>query len=119
MADDFPRRGHIVLVNLDPTVGTETRKTRPCVVVSNDRANEFSPQLTVVPVTAYHPRKASIPICVEVAAGEGGLSKRSVVNCSQIRTIDKARVGNRVLGTLGSDTLDEISRALQIHLALR
>lgn len=49
----FPPPWGLVKIILDPTVGTEIRKTRSCVVISNNRANEFSPQLTVVPVTAY------------------------------------------------------------------
>jgi hypothetical protein len=49
----FPCRGSIILISLDPTIGTEIKKTRACVVVSNDRANEFSPQLTVVPITLF------------------------------------------------------------------
>lgn len=114
----FPRRGSIIRISLDPTVGTEIQKTRACVVVSNDRANEFSPQLTVVPITSYHPRKAAIPVCVEVLSGEGGLTKRSIINCSQIRTVDKARVRGVPLGILSSATMDKVSSALKIHLAL-
>ena len=114
----FPHRGDVVEIILDPTVGTEIRKTRPCVVVSNNRANEFCPQLTVVPVTAYTPKKAAIPVCVEVPAGEGGLSKQSMANCSQICTVDKKRAGRAPLGTLSSSTLQEIDQALKIHLAL-
>ncbi|MFN3466072.1 MAG: type II toxin-antitoxin system PemK/MazF family toxin [Candidatus Brocadiales bacterium] len=52
-------------------------------------ANEYSPQLTVSPITSYDPEKAVLPICVEVSAGEGGLKSKSIVNASQIRTIDK------------------------------
>ena len=114
----FLRRGDVVAISLDPTVGTEIRKTRPCVVISNNRANEFSHQLTVVPVTAYSPKKAVIPVCVEVLAGEGGLSKQSIINCSQIRTVDKQRAREAPLGTLSSITLQKIDQALKIHLAL-
>ena len=112
------RRGDVVEIILDPTVGTEIRKTRPCVVISNNRANEFCPQLTVVPVTTYSPRKAGIPVCVEVPTGEGGLSKQSIINCSQIRTVDKQRASGAPLGTLSSSILQEIDQALKIHPAL-
>jgi len=114
----FPHRGDVVEIILDPTVGTEIRKTRPCVVVSNNRANEFSPQLTVVPLTAYSPKKAAVPVCVGVPAGEGGLSKQSIINCSQIRTVDKQRARGAPLGTLSSSILQEIDQAIKIHLAL-
>ena len=114
----FLRRGDVVEIILDPTVGTEIRKTRPCVVISNNRANEFSPQLTVVPVTSYSPKKTAIPVCVEVPVGEGGLSKQSIINCSQIRTVDKQRTREAPLGTLSSITLQKVDQALKIHLAL-
>jgi mRNA interferase MazF len=117
----FPRRGEIVEIVLDPTVGTEIRKTRPCVVVSNDRANEFSPQLTVVPITAYSPKKVAIPVCVEVPAREAqacGLKKRSIINCSQIRAVDKQRVRGTPFGTLPAHLLKQVDDALKIHLAL-
>jgi len=61
--DSLYCRGNVIRIALDPTIGTEIQKTRACVVVSNDLANEFSPQLTVVPITSYHPRKAVIPVC--------------------------------------------------------
>lgn len=116
--DSFPYRGSVIRIALDPTIGTEIKKTRACVVVSNDIANEFSPQLTVVPITSYYPRKAAIPVCVDVPSGEGGLTKRSIINCSQIRTIDKTRMRGDVLGVLSRTTMDKVSTALKIHLAL-
>lgn len=116
--DSFPCRGSVIRIALDPTIGTEIKKTRACVVVSNDLANEFSPQLTVVPITSYHPRKAAIPVCVDVPSGEGGLTKRSIINCSQIRTVDKTRMRGGALGVLSRTTMDKVSTALKIHLAL-
>lgn len=118
MTHSFLRRGSVIWISLDPTVGTEIKKTRVCAVVSNDRANEFSPQLTVVPIISYHPRKAAIPICVDVPSGEGGLTKRSIINCSQIRTVDKVRVRRTPLGILSSVTMERVNDALKIHLAL-
>ncbi|MFH1489339.1 MAG: type II toxin-antitoxin system PemK/MazF family toxin [Pseudomonadota bacterium] len=117
MKPDFSR-GSVIRIALDPAVGTEMQKTRSCVVVSNDRANEFSPQLTVVPITSYQPRKATIPVCVDVHAGEGGVIKRSIINCSQIRTVDKARVRGKVMGFLNHETIEKVGTALKIHLNL-
>ena len=45
------RRGDIVIVNLDPTIGVEIKKTRPAIVVSNDSINRFSQLVVVVPLT--------------------------------------------------------------------
>lgn len=114
---NFPMRGQVVVVNLDPTVGTEIRKTRPCLTISNNIANEYSPQLTVVPITSYDPEKAVLPICVEVSSGEGGLKSKSIVNASQIRTIDKKRV-TKMLKVLPEETMKEVDQALKIHLGL-
>ncbi len=114
----FPRRGEITWIALDPTVGTEIKKKRPCLVVSNDIANEKSPQITVVPVTAYDSRKAKIPVCVAVQKGEGGLKKRSVIVCSQIRAVDKRRVRGRALGSLTSEVMKRVDKAIKIHLSL-
>jgi mRNA-degrading endonuclease toxin of MazEF toxin-antitoxin module len=69
-------------------------------------------------VTSYHPRKAAIPVCVDVPPLEGGLRKRSIINCSQIRTVDKARVHGNVLGILSNATMGKVDAALKIHLAL-
>lgn len=114
---NFPVRGQVVVINLDPTVGTEIRKTRPCLVISNNIANEHSPQLTIVPITSYDPGKATLPICIEVTTGEGGLKGKSIVNASQIRTIDKRRL-TKTLATLSKETMDKVDVALKIHLGL-
>ena len=111
-------RGQVVVVSLDPTVGTEMGKTRPCLIISNNIANECSPQVTVVPITSYDPKKAVFPICVEVSAGEGGLRDKSIVNASQIRTIDKKRV-IKMLQTLSEETLGKVDLSLKVHLHLR
>jgi len=47
-----PRRGDVYWVNLDPVVGTEIRKTRPAVVVSNDSCNRYGARVVVLPVTS-------------------------------------------------------------------
>lgn len=114
----FPRRGEIVIIDLDPVVGSEIRKTRPCLIVSNDRANEFTSRVTVVPVTEYDERKAAIPVYVPLVEGAAGLRKRSVVNCSQIRTVDQARIRGRPLGKISDSTGRSVDAALKLHLAL-
>ncbi|MGO9095538.1 MAG: type II toxin-antitoxin system PemK/MazF family toxin [Bryobacteraceae bacterium] len=59
----------------------------------------------------------SYPVDVPVPQGEGGLSKASVVQCNQIRTVDEARFV-RTLGRLSPTTMERIDRALRISLAL-
>jgi mRNA interferase MazF len=114
----YVRRGEVVVVGLDPTLGTEIRKSRPCVIISNDAANEFSPQLTVLPVTEYHARKARLPVCVALERGVGGLDRPSVVLCAQIRAVDKERITGAPLGCVDPDNLRRIEQAVKLHLGL-
>jgi len=53
-------RGMIINVNLDPTLGSETGKTRPCIVVTNNVYNERIPVIQVVPITSWNEKKAMI-----------------------------------------------------------
>jgi mRNA interferase MazF len=75
----------IVLVNLDPTVGSEIKKTRPCVVVSPDEMNKYLNTVVVAPMTG---QSKSYPTRVEVKRN----TEKSWVVIDQIRTIDKHRV---------------------------
>ncbi|MCH8961739.1 MAG: type II toxin-antitoxin system PemK/MazF family toxin [Bacteroidetes bacterium] len=54
------KRGMVVDVNLDPTQGSETGKTRPCVIVTNDTYNARVPVIQVVPITAWSQKKGRI-----------------------------------------------------------
>jgi mRNA interferase MazF len=111
-------RGDIVQVLLDPTVGTEIGKTRPCVVVQNNVGNEYSPRTIVIPATGAEHVVKTFPIHVHVAAGEGGFSKSSMILCDQIRAVDKGRLV-RVIGHLASSTMAKVDAAVKISLALK
>lgn len=107
------QRGDVFLVNLDPQVGSEAGKTRPAVVVQNEFANRSSPTVTVIPIS---PQAARVfPFQVRIPAGEGGLEQESKVQCEQIRTLSRTRLG-RHLGTLPEERLREIRLALDRHL---
>jgi mRNA interferase MazF len=110
-------RGDVVVVNLDPAVGSEPTKKRPCVVIQNDTGNKFSPVTIVAAITGDENVPKRYPVDVPVKQGEGGLVKNSVVQCNMLRCVD----GRRVLGTLGKlspRTMQEVDRALKISLAL-
>jgi mRNA interferase MazF len=111
-------RGDVVEVNLDPTVGTEIQKTRPCVVVQNNIGNKYSRRTIIVPATGAEHVAKPFPIHVRVAAGESGFIKDSVVLCDQIRAVDKSRLV-RTLGHLSSSTMEKVDMALRISLGLR
>lgn len=75
----------IVLVNLDPTVGSELKKTRPCVILSPDEMNKFLRTIVVAPMTT---NLKKYPTRVEVSHNV----RNGMIAIDQIRTIDKTRV---------------------------
>lgn len=111
-----PTHGDIYWVNLDPTIGTEIKKKRPAVVVSNDAANRRYHQVTVLPLTSQN-AKAVEPFQVFISATASGLKKESKALAEQIRTVSKIRLGHQV-GHLDKTVMDKINEAIKIHLAL-
>jgi mRNA interferase MazF len=111
------KRGEIYLATLDPVVGKEISKTRSAVIVSNDKNNEFSGTVTILPITSKN-LKRIYPFEVFMAKGAGNLPKDSKVKADQIRTLDKARIIRRI-GKLARNQMDEIEQALKVHLWLR
>ena len=112
-----PKRGDIFLVNFDPTLGAEIRKTRPALVLQNDIANRSSPITIVAAITSkfdetLYPTEILIP-----AQGKAGLSVDSVVLLNQLRSVDKKRLVKR-LGKLSVEHLAQVDRSLRISLGL-
>lgn len=112
-------RGIVVDVDLDPTRGSQTGKTRPAVVVTNDRYSSRLPILQVVPLTVYSEKKAQIVTNVVVEpSSHNGLSKRSIADCLQTRPIDKRHRVVGVRGVLEKETLRLIDDALRVLFSL-
>jgi mRNA interferase MazF len=104
----------IVDVNLDPTLGSETGKTRPAVVVTNDVYNERVPVIQVVPITAWSAKKAKIVTNVEMSPSrQNGLKKKSIADCLQTRPIDRYHRLKSIRGTLSEEKTHDIDRALK------
>ncbi|MGA2764794.1 MAG: type II toxin-antitoxin system PemK/MazF family toxin [Spirochaetia bacterium] len=99
------KRGDVVLVILDPTVGSEIRKTRPCLVVSPDELNGNLGTVIVAPMTT---RWHAFPTRISCAFQ----GKTGYVVLDQIRTIDSDRVA-RPLGRLPEPTLSKVLHGLQ------
>jgi mRNA interferase MazF len=110
------KRGEIYLAALDPVVSKEISKTRPVVIISNNKNNEFSGTVTVLPVTSKNLKKI-YPFEVLLPKGSGSLPKTSKVKADQIRTLDKNRILMHI-GGLEKKQIDEIEKALKIHLEL-
>jgi mRNA interferase MazF len=79
------RQYTVVLVNLNPSVGSEIQKTRPCVIISPDEMNKYLRTVVVAPMTT---RMKRYPTRVAVKHG----SKKGMIAIDQIRTIDKSRI---------------------------
>ncbi len=112
-----PSRGDIYLVNFDPTLGAEIRKTRPALTLQNDIGNKFSP-VTIVAAISSKFDEPLYPTEVLISAKAlTGLTVDSVVLLNQIRTVDKKRLVKQ-LGTLSAAEMEEVDQALRISLAL-
>ena len=101
-----PRRGEIWWAALDPTLGSEIAKTRPCVVFSRDVVNQNRRTVVVVPLSSAP--SAHPPILVAVSCG----GRRAVAVVDQIRAISKQRLRNRI-GLLTEPEMEAIGEALR------
>lgn len=110
------KRGSVWLANLDPTIGSEIRKTRPVVVVSNDVNNMNNNVITVLPVTSNTTHVYSFEVLL--LKGIANLPKDSKAKADQIRTLDKSRLVKSI-GTLPDNYIDLIDEAVKLHLALK
>ena len=109
------KRGMVVDVNLDPTLGSETGKIRPCIIVTNDVYNERVPVIQVVPITSWSVKKAKITTNVEIRPTQSnGLKKKSVADCLQTRPIDRRHRLIRIRGKLSPSKIREIDQSLKI-----
>lgn len=113
------KRGDVYRVELDPTIGSEQRKTRPCVVVRRTVGADDerrSPMTVVVPLADAKGRPGNV-LHVFVAAGFG-LTKDSRALCNQIRAVDKQRIRGDALGALPSEIMNKIDAGLRALLDL-
>jgi mRNA interferase MazF len=109
------RQGEIWLVSLDPTTGSEIRKTRPAVIVSSDLVG-ILPLKLIVPFTEWKDRYAQAPWMVKIEPDDQNyLSKLSAVNALQIRSISKQRLVQMV-GTLSPVQVSNIVQAIMTVL---
>ena len=108
------RRGDVVVVNRDPTIGTEIKKTRPTIVLSNDAINQYSQLIVVVPLTKNTARLS--PSHAIIPKGTARLTFISKAVTEQIKAVDKQRIVKR-LGSLPPELLAQVERALKNTLA--
>lgn len=114
------QRGEIWLADLEPARGSEANKTRPVVIVMNDRGARRVGDIrrgvvTVAPVTSNVRRVLDFQ--VELPAGTAGLSVDSKVQAEQLVSCDFSRFVRR-LGLLPDETMREVDEAIALHLGL-
>ena len=95
----------IVLVNLDPTIGSEMKKTRPCVIISPNEMNKYLNTIVVAPMTSS---SKNYPTRVEINHDK----KKGWIVLDQIRTVDRQRI-IKVLGNLSEKEFKKVKEVLR------
>ena len=109
------RQGEIYWLHFGAPEGSAAAGRRPAVVVQHDRFNRSAISTVVVAAVTSNLRLAAMPGNVRLRGGEGGLSRPSVVNVSQLRTVDRRQLAERA-GTLGHDRIRDVLRGLALLL---
>lgn len=110
----------VIDLNLEPVKGSETGKTRPCVVVTNNTYNERVPVIQVVPLTAWSEKKNRIVTNVEIQPSrKNGLTKKSIADCLQTRPVDHHQRLVRIRGELAGQEMSKIDTALKVVFDLQ
>lgn len=95
----------IVLVNLDPTVGSELKKTRPCVIISPNEMNKYLQTIVVAPMTTT---SKPYPTRIEVRHNK----QKGWLVIDQIRTIDRNRI-IKILGELNNREIEKVKAIIR------
>ena len=109
-------KGQIYYADLSPTVGSEQGGLRPVLIIQNNTGNHYSPTTIIAIITSRH-TKAKLPTHIWLN-DECGLPKESMVECEQVRTLDKKRL-KEFMGTVSKEVMQEIDKGLKISFALR
>ena len=105
------RRGEVWWVNFDPSVGSEIRKIRPAVIISNDASNSNASRLQVVPLSS---KIEKLYPCEAYVTVNGAMSKAMA---DQVATVSKQRLGTQ-FGVIAPDDLIAVERVLRLQLGL-
>ena len=112
----FPRRGEIWWISLDPTIGSEIKKKRPCLVLSRDSYNKYASTITIIPITSG---KSRYPAWEVDLLATKGLKADSHVVLPQIRVAAKERLlDGKAIGCVSSAQLEEIEEKLLFYLSM-
>lgn len=108
---NFPKRGEIYWVNFNPAKGSETKKRRPALVISNDVGNEISDTVIVAPLTSKAARVYPFEVKVVVS------QKIAKIMLNQCRAIDKSRLQKKI-EEVDFETLHAVEEAIKVVFSL-
>jgi len=108
-------RGDIYLVDFAPSVGAEIRKKRPALIISCNEANKHLRTVMVIPFSSKIDKVYPFEVLVKKEAG--GLDVDSKLKVTQMRSVDKMRL-KKYVGTLNDNILEELEKAIKLHLAM-
>ncbi|MDQ3089140.1 MAG: type II toxin-antitoxin system PemK/MazF family toxin [Acidobacteriota bacterium] len=111
-------RWSIWLANLEPVIGSEQGKTRPVLVISQNKSNRVLPVINVLPMTSRKPNRRIYPNEALLETNTAGLSNESIVLCFQIRTLDKQRLIKHLGDVRNEEKQSEIIEALCFQLEI-
>ena len=111
------KQKEIWLINLDPSIGAEIRKTRPCVILNDDSIGVL-PLKVVAPITDYKEKYKIVPWMIQLIPDKlNNLEKGSVIDVFQVRSVSEKRLIRKV-GVIREDDLLKVKEALQLVFGL-
>jgi mRNA interferase MazF len=112
------KRGEIWLLSLDPTIGAEIQKTRPCIIISVDQLSKL-PLKVIIPITDWKTHYEEVPWMIKLIPDSNNhLQKISAADCFQVRSVSESRILKKV-GSVNNDQLNEICNALAMVFNIR
>lgn len=112
------KQGELWLINLDPTIGAEIKKTRPAVVINSDAMGKL-PLRVIVPVTEWKQHYTLVPWMINIPPEDTtGLSKESSADCFQVRPVSQIRFAKKI-GTVDQGILEKIKEGMKKVLEIR
>lgn len=112
------KQSEIWLVNLNPTIGTEINKTRPCLVIGDDTIGKLKSK-TVLPMTGWNELYNNVPWLIGCEpTSTNNLSKKSAIDCFQIRNLSTKRFVQKI-GTIDNKLLFKVHSTVAQTLSIK
>jgi len=107
------KQGEIWIINLDPTIGSEMKKSRPCIILNNDIVGKLALKV-IAPLTDFKPHYREVPWMVTIEPTvQNGLSKKSAIDLFQVRSLSQTRLVSKI-GKVDAEILAACKTALSV-----